>query len=75
MGLGLALQVVAARYLALQPHLHVEGRALQRRERVHLELVVHPFPALKRASFDVKVRLEREIARRNYLKSQAEIRA
>ena len=41
----------------------------------NLELVVHPFPALKRASFDVKVRLEREIARRNYLKSQAEIRA
>lgn len=40
-----------------------------------LELQVHPFPPLKRASFDVKVRLEREIARRNYLKSQAETHA
>ncbi len=37
----------------------------------NLELKVHPFPPFKRASFDVKVRLEREIARRNYLKSEA----
>jgi hypothetical protein len=40
-----------------------------------LRVTAHPFGPIKGASFDVKVRLERELARRRYLKSQAQARA
>ena len=40
-----------------------------------LDLNVHPFGGIKGASFDMKVRLEREIARRRYMKTRPETHA